>query len=289
MTFVVSVRFIIPLIFLTGCLALFSRQVRKDVRWCVQLMKVGTQKAALAAAAEHLAVEVSMREENLYEAFRVITTTNGKNTVSLAETTELIYATTDKRNFIPKLAELLHVEAGDIEMDYRTFRGFMSLLAQRTIFAKAQGRAARAYRDVDDACRLREGGATMDAANLQLVAKKIGFENLSHKQQEEFETASSTTGRSRSVGFRVQRRRAAARFSYQGGGGAPGVTENDSSEGDFEEAGIGNDESGSSMRSSSSSDEYSSDHLFDDEGGRGGGRCQPYCRGGRAPRRKWHR
>ena len=41
-------------------------------------MKVGTQKAALAAAAEHLAVEVSMREENLYEAFRVITTTNGK-------------------------------------------------------------------------------------------------------------------------------------------------------------------------------------------------------------------
>ena len=78
-------------------------------------MKVGTQKAALAAAAEHLAVEVSMREENLYEAFRVITTTNGKNTVSLAETTELIYATTDKRNFIPKLAELLHVEAGDIE------------------------------------------------------------------------------------------------------------------------------------------------------------------------------
>ena len=66
-------------------------------------MKVGTQKAALAAAAEHLAVEVSMREENLYEAFRVITITNGKNTVSLAETTELIYATTDKRNFILEL------------------------------------------------------------------------------------------------------------------------------------------------------------------------------------------
>ena len=72
------------------------------------------------------------------------------------------------------------------------------------------GRAARAYRDIDET--LQKGGSEgrnrdgnglgdgdgnarsvgMDAANLQLVIESLGFDDVSHREREDLEARSST-------------------------------------------------------------------------------------------------
>ena len=128
-TFVVSIRFLIPLVFMSGFLALVARQLRNNVKWSVQWMKVTAQKAVLAASAEELAYDKQMREENLADAFCRIAANSGKKTVSLAELGPLIERISNKQNFVVQLADLLKIEASMVELDYRAFRGFCSLLS----------------------------------------------------------------------------------------------------------------------------------------------------------------
>ena len=52
LAFVVSISFIIPIIFLTGALAVLARKWRKDLSVLLQWMKNGSKKAARAEAAE---------------------------------------------------------------------------------------------------------------------------------------------------------------------------------------------------------------------------------------------
>ena len=159
-----SIRFLIPLVFMSGFLALVARQLRNNVKWSVQWMKVTAQKAVLAASAEELAYDKQMREENLADAFCRIAANSGKKTVSLAELGPLIERISNKQNFVVQLADLLKIEASMVELDYRAFRGFCSIIAQRTAYAKMQVQASRAYRDVENQCLLKGDGAKMDAA-----------------------------------------------------------------------------------------------------------------------------
>ena len=145
------------LIFLSGFLALLSRQLRKDVKRMVEWMKKGTGKAALAEAENDFAVATMMREEDLAELFRkTLADINNKRrnrnrgakkAVNLADLEpHLVPLALGMSQFVPELVAKLGTSAERLHMDYFRYRAFMSTLAQRAAYAVAQCRAARAYR-----------------------------------------------------------------------------------------------------------------------------------------------
>ena len=245
-------------------------------------MKKGTGKAALAEAENDFAVATMMREEDLAELFRKTLADinnkrrnrnrNPKKTVSLADLEpHLVPLALGMSQFVPELVAKLGTSAERLHMDYFRYRAFMSTLAQRAAYAVAQGRAARAYRDIDET--LQKGGSEgrnrdgnglgdgdgnarsvgMDAANLQLVIESLGFDDVSHREREDLEARSSTVsgggaahgrrGGLRRVNMsRVSFRNTSVAFGNNTRGGAPGLPHSDASEEDDDEEDDDNDD-----------------------------------------------
>ena len=142
---------------MSGFLALIARQLRKDLAVCIEWMKSGTRKAAVSDATEARLLEATMCEENMVESFRVLKSESGVVTLRQLDSLLRNVAGLERDRFTDKLATLLKADAStEIKMKYGNFRSFMSVLAQRIIFARSQARAHRAYRDAEGDCLLRE-------------------------------------------------------------------------------------------------------------------------------------
>ncbi len=239
LAFVVSISFIIPIIFLTGALAVLARQWRKDLSVLLQWMKNGSKKAARAEAADELMIESTLREEDLEEAFRVVCAGKASNKVSLRDIGPLVKQLTgiDERQFVRKLAKALNVDAQRALLDFRCFRRFLSVVAQRLEFARTQQRAARAYREQEERC-LRDGdGARVTALHVTQAAETFGFADLTHRWQAVLESLASPRTKPEDLarvgllGSKTRRRRRAA-FNL---GGAPATATSDEDGEDEEE------------------------------------------------------
>ena len=234
--FIVSIRFIIPLIFFTGFLALVARQWRKDLSNILQRMRIGSRKGRCVDAAEALLSKTTMREEDLEEAFQMTLKRRSDKTVSLHDLGPLLTQITglDDRLFLQRLARLLRVDATDIIIDIKRFKGLLSLIAQRLVFARSQRRAACAYRDEEDQLRL-DGliNTKISASNIVDAARNFGFGKLPHRWQAILEHVSSLpreetpTDLSR-IRPMLKNRRKALRAAGMNFGGAPLTTISDS-------------------------------------------------------------
>ena len=255
---VVSVRFIIPLLFMSGFLALIARQLRKDLAVCIEWMKSGTRKAAVSDATEARLLEATMCEENMVESFRVLQSESGVVTLRQLDSLLRNVAGLERDRFTDKLATLLKADAStEIKMKYGNFRSFMSVLAQRIIFARSQARAHRAYRDAEGDCLLRGEGVQLRRTDVQIAARSLGFHQLSEQQKATLERMSSLSykfERDRPQrGTMASRRWASPPPNSDTVGGAPLTTNSDASN-------YGSDEDDHSSWS------YSSDELeFDSD------------------------
>ena len=244
-TFVLSIKFLIPAIFFSGLLAVVSRQWRKDLLVVLRWMRRGTSKGNAADAAELAVEKATTREENIAEGFRRMAI-DGR--VTLGDLGPLLKAhlSLDERKFLGKLTEILNVDAQEIFLDYTSFRGFLSLTAQRLEFAKQQKAASCAYRDEKRRAEVKSAPASISAADAQKAASKMGFDLSS------LEKAAAPTRRRIASELRVSAGGGAlARANGINVGGAPTTAESDASDedmgnrmGDGERARVGHNDGG---------------------------------------------
>ena len=69
---IVVAIFIIPLVFMTGSLAVFARVGRRDLALVISWMREGTKKALIAHEEEQQIIARLHSEENVAEALRLL-------------------------------------------------------------------------------------------------------------------------------------------------------------------------------------------------------------------------
>ena len=235
LSFVVNVRYIIPAIFFSGFLALLARQWRKDLSICIQWMKAGTRKATSAAAAETLLADAMTCEEDMVELFRMLKN-DGSDKVTLCQLDKVLYeiAELEGERFRDELAKLLKVDEARLSgvlMGYEDFRCFLSVVAQRVVFAKMQGRAYRAYRDAEGQRFLQDEDAEVGAEDVTLAARSLGFD-ISYRDQIALATLSSRRHSSDDDAASGGTEGEEADIVVRDVGGAPPTTKSDASDSD---------------------------------------------------------
>ena len=88
--FIVVAVFIIPLVFMTGSLAVFAHVGRRDLALVISWMREGTKKAQIAEEEEQQIIARLHSEQNVAEALRLLRQKNEKGDVSLLALVKLI-------------------------------------------------------------------------------------------------------------------------------------------------------------------------------------------------------
>ena len=175
---------VIPIVFGSGSLAVISRQLRKDVQLVLQWMKRSTGKAVVAKMQEELLNEGNVREELLQEYFRVLTRPEFRYSrrpcVALSDMAGIVKEMGISDDFIDMLKSRtgLFLCKEETFLEFDVFRDFLSLIAQRLGYARAQERAFEMYRARSEA----KGGKPMLPEDIQNMAHSLGFELGPHEE-----------------------------------------------------------------------------------------------------------